>query len=705
MKDWLSDLARNVKEDFEGRAQWVQAREHYFSRRYCLEWRNPTFPWPGSSNIVLPLIDKKIDELKPQYVNLIAAAKPPVTAQAVLPQFQKKAKNVELLFDWLVHHGSPNFIEETILSVDDCLETGRAILKSYWRYESRQTPTIITSKRLPKRLKSLIVSQLDEKHADTLFMAGGGPGGAVVLTKKEFDRMRDGIKAVVLQEFDLDEDEPRDQKAISEILAWLRAGARGELKYESRDVVLNVPAIAAINPVDFVVPENATMDIEDHERICEVMYFTKSQLQALALDQKLDKKALDHLLDKTKKGAGPGYEQSSGRLNWQRNLIDIQQSNREGIDAGGEKDGIFEIWKISTRMSTHEGGPEKKVVALVPADAPGVPLKLKAWNRPSGLWGYHTYTFEMNKRRWYSPRGVPEKLDDLEAEMTAQHRAKLNRAAIVNAPTFKYKPNRHINPNVWKWIPGQMMPTNDPMGDVIPIEMSNLDVAFDNEIQQLRVWAESYLGGPDYGLTDNSTLSEARTATEIQAIQGQARQSLSMRGLLMKLCYNQVWRQFFDMWHTLGPDEVYIRVTGDDEPIRVTKEELQGQFLLQCSGTIGSSDPQVEAQKAQNRLALLAQIQSAGLLGDQYELNMGEAIRDWLEKDDIRLAKLVLRERSQEEIQQIQQQRQQAAAQMQQQELALAAAGSKPSSNGTSKSQGPQQRPGVASLPALGGRN
>jgi hypothetical protein len=700
--DWLKGLVKRVHEDFENRANWVQAREHFFARRYCLEGRNPSTPWVGSSNIVLPLIDKKIDELKPQYVNMIVAARPPVTCKAVRPQYQKKVRNVELLFDWLVHEGSPRFTHEMIMGDDDCLETGRAIVKTYWRYETRQAPGMLTSARLPGRLQPLIVSQRDEQHANQLFAQAGGPGGAaIVLTRREFDRMSDPIREVVKREFDLDEEEPRDRKAITGIMAWLRGGAKGELKFESRDTVLNVPAIRAVSGLDFVVPENATDDIEEHERFVEIMYLTSQQLRAATADQKLNKTAVDHLIQKRKKG-GESDNKGGGPSNWQRNMMEIREASREGTSGAGNND-LFEIWKCCTRLTEEAGGRDEKVIALIAADSPEAPLKIKKHSRPSGNWGYSTYTFELNKRRWYAARGVPEKLDDIEAEITAQHRAKLNRMAIVTTPTIKYRPGKHINPNTMKFFPGQMWPTNDPHNDVMELQFAQLDPVFDSEVQFLRTFCESYLGGPDYGITGNSNLTESRTATEINSINSQARQSLSMRGLLKKLAYDQVWREFFDMWHTMGPDEVYIQVTGGDEPLRLTKEELQGQFLLQCTGTIGSSDPVMEAQKAQNRLALLAQIQNAGLLGMKYELDLGEAIRDWLEKDDIRLSKLVLRERSPQEIKQMQQEQQQAKAQQAQQELAMAAAGSKPKAN--KNGAAPQGRPGIAALPPIGARN
>lgn len=698
MSSWLEGLVKNIHEDFGNRQGWVQAREHYLSRRYCQEWRNPTTPWVGSSNVVLPLIDKKIDELKPQYVNMIVAARPPVTCHAIEPQYQRKTRNVELWFDWLVHTGSPRFVDETILAVDDCLEMGRGIIKSYWRYETRTTPTHLTASRLPKELRPLIVAQGDEKQAGNLFVAAGGPGGAIVLTRREFDQRRDQVGLVIQRAFDLDPDEAKDKKAIGEVMAWFRAGAKGPLKFESRDIVINVPAIRAVSPLEFIVPENATNDIEEHERIVEVMRFTPQQLRTYATDNKLIKSNVDELLDKRKKG---GENKGGGKSNWQKELIDLQQSSREGV-SGAHNDDLIDVWKVSTRMSVTEGGPEKKVIALIPADTPDMPLKIKAHSRPSGMWGYHSFTFELNKRRWYAPRGIPEKIDDIEAEITAQHRAKLNRMAIVTAPTFKYRAGKGINPATMKFFPGQMWPTNDPNNDMIETKFSQLDPVFDNEVQFLRTFVESYLGGPDYGLTGNSTLTEARTAEEIRAVQGQARQSLAMRGLLLKLAYDEAFTEIFNLWHTIGPEEVYIRVTGGDEPIRLTKEDLQGKYILQCTGTIGSSDPTAEAQKAQARILLLAQIKQAGLMGLEYDINMGELIRDWMEKDDIRLMKRVLIERTPEQIQQAQQEMQKAQAQAQQQELAIAAAGGKSATNGAAKG-GQRGGGGMPQLPALSG--
>jgi hypothetical protein len=288
------------------------------------------------------------------------------------------------------------------------------------------------------------------------------------------------------------------------------------------------------------------------------------------------------------------------------------------------------------------------------------------YQRPSMKWPYHTATFEMNKRRWYSPRGVPEIIDDLESEVTWQHRQKLNRMAIANAPSFLYRQNARINPRNFTFIPGQFYPVPNPQMDVVPLQVPNVQMSEEREEQVLRTWAEERLGSVDLGISSPlSSMTEPRTATEIRTISQRARASLSLRGLLFQRMMQEVYTEYFQMWHAFGPQEVWIRVTGGEQPIKLTKEDLQGQFYFQPTGTIGEQDPLAEAAKAQTRIQVLAQIKQLGLSEPQFEINMGEAVRDWLEKEDIRLSKRILRERSPEEIQQIvqEQQRQQQLAQ------------------------------------------
>jgi hypothetical protein len=118
----------------------------------------------------------------------------------------------------------------------------------------------------------------------------------------------------------------------------------------------------------------------------------------------------------------------------------------------------------------------------------------------------------------------------------------------------------------------------------------------------------------------------------------------------------EIYGEFFDLWMTYGPEEVSLRVTGAP-PVSVSREDLQGDYQFIVSGAIGEDDPALKAQKAMTRLQLLMQIQAAGGLGDEYELNLAEATLDVLETEDVRAARRIIRKRSPQEVQQIQQER------------------------------------------------
>jgi anion-transporting ArsA/GET3 family ATPase len=105
---------------------------------------------------------------------------------------------------------------------------------------------------------------------------------------------------------------------------------------------------------------------------------------------------------------------------------------------------------------------------------------------------------------------------------------------------------------------------------------------------------------------------------------------------------------------------------------------MQGKFELVPTGTIGEQDPQQLAAKAQQRLLLLMQAQQAQIMGDQWEIDLGQAMLDWMEHDDPRAAKRILKKLSPQEVQAKVAARQQVMQQQQQQQLATEYMKSKP---------------------------
>lgn len=653
-RDFAKTLSSMISRDESDRGTWEENKLFFQRRRYQEEWRDVSFPWPGASDIVMPLIDKKFDELKPQYLSMIFGVDPPVTVTSIVKEHQRNVRNVEMMFDWLINFGgSPDFMRETFLLVDSTL-TGRGIAKTFWRYETRTAPETITMNRLPASLLQLIVAD-SEEEADRINLFTQRP----VLSKREFRQNRGTIEETLARIFQLDPEEPGEKAQISRVTNWFRDGAREPLTIEKRDIVIDAPAMMSVHPMDMIVPANAT-SLQEAERLTQKIFLSRRQIRQQARDQlwregdtkeflsRIDR--MDSVSERT-----PWAGASSGPISDQ---FRDEEFLRSGVSGNIDTDSI-ELWMCYTWFDYNGDGIDEKIVLLFPARWPDIILKAYAYERPSARWPFEESLFELNLPFFYSERGLGEKLDDLDREITSSHRSKINNMLISTAPTFKYRRGARVNLRGHHWVPGEGIPV-DSMEDLDVLAIPDRSLSEEREEQVLRTWAEDYIGGTDFGLTSQSSLTEPRTATELNQIKDRARMSLSMRGMLFTDAMNHVFDEFHDMMIEYGPSDLWLNASGI-EAVRLSREDIQGNFTFRVTATIGETDPILNAQKKLNRIFVTAQLVEKGLIPPRWEVDMGEMILDWLETEDIRLAHKVIRERSPEEIQQIlaQQQRMQ----------------------------------------------
>lgn len=643
---WLNGM---VERDENQREGWISEKQHFHQRRYQEEFRNVAFPWPGASDIVPPLIDKKVDELKPLYINLLLGQKPPITALGISKDAQRNAPNVELWFDWLINHGgSPGFIQELFLFVDDILSMGVGVGKWFWRYETIRAPEVIDKNRLPASLRALVVKDTEDE-ADEEFFARGGK----VLSKKEFKAGWEAIKRQLAMVFQLDPEERGESEELERVTSWFETGADEPLRIKKRDVVVNAPAWTEIHPSDFIVPSNALVDLESAERITQRTYLSARQLRQGVRDGLWDDGNVRHVLKEItapSPRSGPGgarwsYEQGGGGSaydEWRQT-----EAHRSHVTLDLDPTAVLPVYETSTWMSPQRGMNDRRVKIIYSPLFPEHPFKAWEYGSTSGRWNFFTVPFEMNVRQWHSSRGVGEKLDDLDRQIISSARARINNELISTAPTFKFRRSSRVNLRGHHWIPGQGIPV-DEMDDLDVLPIPERQIVHIQEEQILRTWAEEYLGGTDFGLTSQNSLTEPRTATEIRGIQNRARQALSMRGHLFKAGMQALADAFFDMHMEYGDDEVWIAVT-ESEPIKLTREDLQGNYTFQIVPTIGEQDSALEAEKKLRRLQILMQAKQAGL-EDTFRINLGEALIDYLESEDLRSARRIIEPMSEEEI-------------------------------------------------------
>jgi len=638
--DFFKYLRAQVGHDREDRAAWIDKNKKFHLRRYGMDKRRTNFPFPGAADIWPPLSDMVVEQMKSLYLNLLLLSSPPVTAVAMGEELEDRTQDVETFFEYLINYKSPHFMQEQHYYIDDILSCGMGFLKTFWQYETRTAPEILKSHWLPDEIAARIVRPDLRGGAESLYF-----------NEKDFDKiawepmpiggeLHPSTVTLLESKYDLDREDKRDRQALGQILEWLKTGAKDDLTIKKRDTVIDAPATVSIMPENIIMPSSAT-DVEDSFHISHEMWMNGFQVRQRARDARWRPEAADEMLDSGKGHEDPRMRSGVAQLEAQRQKINW---------SGGDK---YHVIESCTWFDHDNDGIDEKIVVLWSPSAEK-PLRAYAYDRPSGLWPYHLSEFERNKRGVWSSRGIPERLQDIERELVVQKRAELNRLMISSSLSLLVRSGSPVANQSIRWVPGEKLICADINNDVKPLVIPDLSVVFQQQERLWKVWAESYIGTPNYAIADPlSNLNEPRTAREITAIQTQGRSIGHTRTSIYREQMSRVFHEMFDLWTVFGDPEVWVNAVGS-EPIKLTKENLQGAYSFVLGPLVGMDDPVLEAQKALARVQILSQIAGSGLMPPDVRIDMAAAVKEWLRKDDPRSVSKILKPVSPEEQEQMQ---------------------------------------------------
>lgn len=640
------ELRSAVERDERERWVWIQKIAKYHARRYGLDRRKPNFPFVGSADVWPPIVDLIIEQMKPIYLSPLLLGNPPVN---VIPQGEPeedRSNDVETWFEYELNHDSPHFFREQNYYVDDILSCGWGTLKTSWAYETRTAPETIDIDSIPPELAQRIIIRRGDQDMQSLG-----------LSEKLFDKLAwesqvfgnqifPPTASLLEAMFDLDREDPTDRLAMDQILEWMRQGAQQPLTFKKRDTITDAPATTAVMGENLIIPAYAT-DIEDCFQVTHEMWMNGYQVRSKQRDQRWRPEAADQIMK-----AGRGMDDPR----FGRNGIQQIEAARQGMTyTSGEK---FPIRETCTYFDFDRDGVDEKIIVLW-SKAAETPLRAYVYDRPSGKWPYHITEYERNKRGIYAPRGIPERLQDIEREVVVQKRAELNRLIISTALSLLVKSTSPLANQAVRWVPGEKLIVNDVDRDVKPLMMQDLSVVFQRQEQIWKTWSEQREGTPNYSLAEStSAMTEPRTKYEIQAIQGQGAQIGNVRTACHRETMSEVFTEMFTLYQRLGPKEKWIAVTGSD-PLKISQEDLQGNYKFSVNQLFGVHNPELEAQKALARLQILMQVQASGAMPPDTMIDLGAAVEMYLRKDDPRAAKRIIRKRTPEEMQQLQQEQDQ----------------------------------------------
>jgi len=648
----VADIVNRVDGDTRSRQTWINRQAEYIDRRYCRSFRNTNWPWPDASDIVMPTIDMTIDRMK-STLSRVVFSDPMATFRARNPADAPRVQSCSEFFDWLLNEKMEGFREQLLIGLDAQLQHGFAIFKVFWDYRTRRQTQVLKRNQLPREYQKLAPGHSDAT-SNELYRTKGRNTISTQEQAQAIEADRENVEQRIANEWGLDIEDRDDKEALAKIVNFFK-GSDDSVTFKTRTLLANNPRVLAVDPQDIIVPKT-TKGIQDAQRITHRVYLTESDFKDRARDGKWSRKAVDAIL------AGRNEYRDRGQRDLTRETWTQNRDHREGIDQL-ENDSLIEVWEHYFRYDVDGDGQDETAVVTIQPGSKLMLTNIRELPFSHGEYPFIQSKFELNDDRYYSSRGVPEKIDDIDLEITKRHRNKLNNMDMM-VPTFTYRFGSQLNPKNFSYQPGEMYPVVNH-DDLMPMQIPDRTRTDTNEENDLLMWNENYLGGAQQQMAAQGNIHEARTATEIQSINKSASLTLSYRAEILQIAMKALYQQVWALWNQYGPEEVYIHVVG--KPMKhMTKKEIRGKYDIIPVGTVATVSPEMEAQKALKRLMILidlkAKLGPMGGMGMRYEMNLGEAVMDWLRKEDNLVANLLVRERTPEEIQQLQQQMQQQRA-------------------------------------------
>lgn len=566
----LISKIQTMVEDAENAASvWATKQEKNHRMRMRIKPGKKTFPFKGCADIRMPTIEKQIRKAKAGILNVLFGIRPIVQVMPGPTGSIDVALKIEKFLDHLCMERMDGFSKKLTIAVDQTLEKGFYLAKPYWKLE------------ITLRQVELSVSTLGEDKY--LYLLQGGD-----VTPELVIDCANGL-GVDISERVRDENLIKIESGLTEI-----ASGKEKVNIFVKDVICDYPDVALIPPERFYVPPETSLFLQDASFAVHEFYLPLRAIQQNA-DEQVGKGWKSEAVKKLEEYQATEIDD---------NAIDIAKDQREGIDRLKKPNSYVRLWEFQGWDDINDDGVEEKVLYTI---APDFKLLLRKILHPldSGKYNFVRFSAEVIDNRWYSSRGIPELIEDIAKEIDMQHMNKLDNQLIRNAPMFLYRAG-FVNPNLIQFIPGQGLPVKGsaPLNDTLSVLNStntNAEFSYEREEQMLNTQLQELIAQPDFSLQSMINRREPRTAGEVQlqtaALGGQF--ALDIRHHTES--FSELLTQIFELWNQYGPDEYEFNYFGDtgNEPIKLTKEEIQGRYRISVRGNDQNTNPQVKLQKAQ----------------------------------------------------------------------------------------------------------
>ena len=484
-----------------------------------------------------------IDERITRLVSLFVASLNRANVRAFPTSFDDvgRAKLISSFLKWMVSSGYiPRFKREMELGANYLLERGILITYVGWHREDRTF------------LQELDLNQISSIAPEIaqLIQSGEEDDSLITLMESTFP----GVK------------KSRAKKALKK----LRKDGKAELPVVRREV--DAPQVKTLAPDgDFFFPPYVT-DPQRAPYCFWKTYFTPQELENKVSTDGWDKDFVEYIIEHYRGVSSNGID-------------NFEEGRRSGslINNAYESDELIEIVYGYQRLIDQEDGAEGIYCTVFNRSfsgneqAPGF-AKFELLN------GYEDYPVVVTKlsedsKRLYDTITIPDVLRGIQNQVKVERDSRVDRNSLATLPPILHPVGQAPS----DWGPGRMIPYRRK-GDLDfaptpPSPTGSIEIEKTLEAQADRL----------VGLDEDSSISGIRKQFLVDKFLSHAAEVMSMA---------------FKCFQRFGPDEVFFRVTGNADPMKMTKGDAEENYDIMISYDVLNSDPTAQEQKLQQIVAL-----------------------------------------------------------------------------------------------------
>lgn len=585
--EFIKSLAAKVRQDDQDRQVWKDKQVVAYNARLGLK-RRTNRPYPGASEVPIPITDKFITKLKSMFVSVATLMKKQVVVtiddgETRTPETKASAEKIERALNNLIKKRDFGWAKKVTLFVDYFLENGHAVFKVIEKFFSRTVNISVN---------------IDNWSKDDL----------KILKKMKKEELR----IILANRYEMDPEDENDIKELDKAINQFKAGK--EILTFTKKEIYSEPTVIPERGLRIIVPSSGT-ETQRLPRICHDMWMGYEELRKLANNKIYDKSTVDSLDPE-------GGTNDDG-------LTNTSWAISEGLSTLDTRSGLFNVRETQTWYegekwvftwieqlgNTQDGREDNRDIKVLQE----LPLPYD-----HGMWTYVKHDYELKNTRWYSSRGVPEKIRGLHQTIEKMYNARLIRDEYNNAPMWRVSKQLGMAGDEIRMRPGQVVQAE--AGEIEQINKGvTTDVSSERLEQQAKAYAEEYLSITDFSNRSAVNQGSARTATEIQAINQSSTRQVNMDISL-----------FLDTLSEVANHMYLIIKQAVTKPTKIggvvlTPEDFLVKVIVSWSGSLDATDPQMQMGKAMQRMQTVVQYgQPVGVVTPTNIYNM---LQDFVDAD------------------------------------------------------------------------